>query len=62
LTRTIQLDQSAIHLLDVLRDLDTDGALEGVYGIGATEKCPLETAIRSWRKKGRPVAEREGTP
>ena len=50
------LDRSAIHLLEVLRDLDIDGALEGVYGIDATEKCPLETAIRNWRKKGRPVA------
>ena len=54
----IILDQSAAHLLEVLRDLDEDGALEGVYGIDVTERCPLETAIRNWRKKGRPVARR----
>jgi hypothetical protein len=51
---------AAENLLEVLADLDDDGALEAAYGVTPDgepgSESPLETALRDWRRSGYPIS------
>lgn len=55
--RAEALERGPAHkLLAVLRDLDSDGALQDVYGIGADPGEPLALALEAWASSGYPGA------
>ncbi len=61
----------AESLLEVLADLDEDGALENVYNIDeesdhddveASSVPPLEAALYQWRRSGYPITVAQAPP
>jgi len=48
-------DDTLAVLLKVLRELDQEGVLLGVYGIDDDRDAPLAQAVRRWREAGYPL-------
>ena len=46
-----------VQLLEILKDLDVDNALVGVYNIDTENdpSAPLEAAVLRWRRAGYPI-------